>query len=921
MTLKRVLAVIFAIGFAGLAAVAVTVIVLTSDLPQIIKVEDYKPLLVSVVYDRKGEKIGEFAREKRILVSYEDMPEHLVQAFISSEDASFFEHDGLNFFAIFRAMIANIKAGRKVQGGSTITQQVARSLLLTSTKTYTRKIKEAVLARRMEDHLSKKDIMYLYLNQIYLGQAAYGVGAAAETYFRKKVKDLTVAESALLAGLPQAPSRYSPIRNPKAAKTRQKYVLTRMAEEDYISESDSETFINSPLQIYTRKYYKEDAPYFVETIRQMLYDKLGADTVLDQGIRIYTGLDINKQREAQRQVQKKLRELDKRQGFRGAIQNLTEPEAVAEFLLQSRNDLLDELSPVRIIQPDGTIEEKGPLNLTGKDDNDEKLPPLPEYVNIDQVVQGIVTHIDDQWGLVTVRFAEGRGLIDIDSMEWARKPDPKKSFRYDKIEKPGEALKKGDVIQVRPVAKVFRSSRLSKQLNDLKRKQKKKYERPSELPEDFDNFCELFLEQEPKAQASLISFDQKTEEVIAMVGGYDYEKSEYNRAIQAARQTGSSFKPIVYAAALDRNYTPATPILDAPLVFEEEQEAEEGQDPDDVAIKKWKPSNHGKKFSGEVLFRNALINSMNVPTVKVIQDISIDWVEQYARRLEIFSSLNKDYTLALGSSGVTLYEITKVFSIFGRLGQVIRPILIHKVEDNLGEILLEKVTLDDRFEKELSPLNEEWEKKRQDFLETRAEETPEELLDNEGEDLEVNASDSETSKPKVSKIPPLFFDDPRQLLKPQTSYLITSILQGVVEEGTGRAARALGRPTAGKTGTTNGYYDAWFVGYTPDISTGVWVGFDEEQTLGVGEVGGRAALPIWIEYMKYAHEGLPVRNFKAPEGIVFANIDNETGKLASANSEKVIRQAFTEGTEPQEITTEAGSLDEDKDFFKQDLSE
>lgn len=919
MSLKKVIAILVGIGFAGLAGISITVIVLTSDLPKIITVKDYSPLLVSEVYDRDGKKIGEFFREKRILVPYEEIPEHLVQAFISAEDASFFEHDGLNFVAIFRAMIANIKAGRKVQGGSTITQQVARSLILqTSKKTYTRKIKEAVLARRMEDHLSKKDIMYLYLNQIYLGQGSYGVGAAAEIYFRKPVKELTIAEAALLAGLPQAPSRYSPIYNPSSAKARQKYVLTRMAEEGYISEADADIYKNSPLQVYVRKNYKDEAPYYVETVRQMLVERLGEKQVLDNGIRVFTGLDISKQREAQLQVQSKLRELDKRQGYRGAEKNISEAEAIAEFLLESRNNLIDELSPLRIIQPDGSIEDLGPLNLTGKDENGDPLPPLPEYVNIDQIVKGIVTNVDDKWGLVTVRFAEGKGLIDIETMEWARKPDPKKSAQWDKIKKPSEALAQGDVILVRPVAKTFRSGRIDKELNELKTKQKKDYKRPESLPE-FSDYAELFLEQEPTAQGSLIAFDQKTEEVIALVGGYDFEKSEFNRALQAARQTGSSFKPIVFAAAMDKNYTPATPILDAPIVFEEEMPPEEGADgleSDERQVKKWKPTNHGKKFSGEVLFRNALIKSMNIPTVKVIQDVGIDWVENYARRLEIFSPLNRDYTLALGSSGVTLYEMTKVFSIFGRQGKDIDPIIIHKVMDAEGQTLQQAVTLDEHFEKELTPFHEEFEKRREAYLAGSTESSQTDGLSNE-----ESASDGDAAKPKVKKDPPLYYQDPKQLLSPQTSYLTTSLLQGVVEEGTGRAARALGRPTAGKTGTTNGYYDAWFVGYTADIATGVWVGFDEEKTLGVGEVGGRAALPIWLEFMKFAHEGLPVKNFRTPEGIVFANIDNTSGKLASANSEDVVRQAFVEGTEPQEIANQPGSSDDDKDFFKEDLSE
>lgn len=909
MSVKRIVALGVGLVFLGVAALATLIIVMSSNLPQLITVEDYEPLLVSQVYDRNGEKIGEFFREKRILVPYDQIPKQLIHAFISAEDSSFFTHSGINFVAILRAAIANIRAGRKVQGGSTITQQVARSLLLSSEKTYTRKIKEAILAYRMESNLSKEDILFLYLNQIYLGQGAYGVGAAAEVYFRKPVSEITVAESALLAGLPQAPSRYSPIYNPSAAKERQRYVLKRMAEEGFISEEEAEKTIESPIQVYVRKNYKENAPYYLETVRQLLVQTLGEEMVLDKGIKVYTGLDLVKQIEAQKQVRKGLRELDKRQGYRGPLRKLEEPEEIAKFLLESRDNLMDEYSPLRVIQPDGTIIEKGPLNLTGKDAEGKLLPSLPEYIEMDQILEGIVTKVDDEWGLVHVRFAESKGLIDIETMKWARSPDPEKRADGNEIEKPSEALSKGDVILVKVIGKKFSSGRIQEKLQELKRKQKGKFERPEELPE-FSEYADLELEQDPAAEASLISFDQTTGDILAMVGGYDFQRSEFNRAIQAARQTGSSFKALVYAAAMDKGYTPATMIIDAPVVFEEE--VEEGQASEEIITKKWKPTNHGHNFTGEILFRNALIRSLNIPTVKIIEDISVDWVVKYARRLGIFSPLNLDYTLALGSSGVTLYEMTKVFSEFGRLGKKLKPLIIHKVESLDGEILAENLSLDDRFQAEHEKVNETIEQLKEAYMQEQA------RLAEESSD----ETDPDKKNLKNNKYPPLFFDDPDQLIKPTTAYLTTSLLQGVVEEpgGTGGAARALGRPVAGKTGTTNGYFDAWFIGFTPDIATGVWVGFDEEKSLGRGEVGGRAALPIWLEYMKFAHEGMPVKNFPVPDGIVFANIDNETGKLASANSKQVVRQAFAEGTEPQDISSGSGSQ-EDQDFFKEDLSE
>lgn len=903
--MKKLIAAGVAVTLVGLAAAAALLVALNSSLPQMITLQDYKPNLVSEVYDRNGNKIGEFFREKRMLIPYEQIPQTLVQAFVSAEDSSFFQHEGLNYLAIARSFFANIKAGRKVQGGSTITQQVARSLLLSSEKTYVRKIKEALLAQKMEKSLSKQDILYLYLNQIFLGQGAYGVEAAAQIYFRKPATDLTVPESALLAGLPQAPSRYSPLLNPLRAKERQRYVLGRMAEEGYITAEEAKKYADEPVRVYVWKSYKEMAPYYLETIRQILVSKIGEEAVLDRGIKIYTGLDLGKQQAAQSEVQNGLRELDKRQGFRGALKNLDSPEAVANLLIETRNELIDEASPERILQPNGTIDQKGPLNLTGKDVNGNPLPNLPSYIPPGQIVKAVVIKVDDVWGLVQVRFAESKGIIDIETMKWARTPDPKVRFDGAQIKKPSAALKQGDVVEVRVVHKTFSSQRLNKDIAEWKKKHKG--ETPADLPE-FAQFAEVELEQEPIAQAALLSIDQKSAEILAMVGGYDFSKSPLNRSFQARRQTGSSFKSFVYASALDKNYTPASILMDVPIVYEEQEkvEGQEGQDAAALATKKWKPANHEKNFSGEVLFRNALIKSLNVPTVKVTEDIGVDWVATYARRLGIFSPLNMDFTLALGSSGVTVYEMTKAFSILGRLGQQIHPLLIHKVLDKAGQVLVGEVPMDERFQAEIEKANEEVEKRRP-------------APGTEPEKTAALNADGATSK----KSPPIFFTDPDQLIRPQTAYVLTTMLQGVIDEpgGTGGAARALGRPAAGKTGSTSGYYDAWFLGYTPDIATGVWVGFDKEQSLGVGEVGGRAALPIWLGFMKSAHEGLPARSFTAPEGVVFANIDNETGKLASASSKQVVRQAFIEGTEPQAVSGAVQDGEESQQFYKEDLSE
>jgi len=890
MSLRNLILGFFAMITLGVIAAAMILIKFSADLPELIGLADYKPLQLTEVYDRNGKKFGEFFREKRILVPYQELPKTVIQAFVAAEDASFFQHKGLNYLAIIRAMAANLRTGKKSQGGSTITQQVARSLLLSSEKTYSRKIKEVLLSWKMEETLKKEDILFLYLNQIYLGQGAHGVGAAAQVYFRKDVKDLTVPEAALLAGLPQAPSRYSPIHNPAAAKDRQKYVLRRMAEVDFVSHKDADRFSQEPVKLYVWQSFREMAPYYLETVRQLLVSEIGEQMLLDKGVKVYTSMDLDKQNKAQEYVQAGLRALDKRQGFRGPLKNITEPEAVAEFLLETRNKMMDEASPERILRADGSFDTRGPLNLTGKNDKGQPLPLLPSYLPTGKVVEGVVTKVDDITGLTFVRFAESKGLIDIESMAWARKVDPQIRAEDNPLKKPSGALKVGDVIQVKVQGAPFKSERINKWLAELKKpvKGKPKAKAP-ELPE-FTAYAQLELEQDPVVEGALLSVDQRTEDVVAMVGGYDFARSKFNRALQAARQTGSSFKAFVYLSALDKDYTPATPIIDAPVVYEE---VDEGQDAEKGETKIWRPKNNSNKFGGDVLFRNALIKSLNVPTVKIMERVGVDWASTYARRLGIFSPLNMDFTLALGSSGVTLYEMTRAFGVIGRLGQKLSPIVVRKVVDNEGKEIATNVTLDSRFKMELGRIQDDFEQRRQKQL--------------------------ATPDPKT---PPIYFNDPNQWIRPQTAYVLTSILQGVIDEpgGTGGAARSLGRPAAGKTGSTTAYYDAWFMGFTPDFSTGVWVGFDEEKTLGRGEVGGKAALPIWLDYMKAAHEGLPSRGFAVPDGVVFANIDNETGKLVAPNSKNIVRQAFVDGTEPGAAGTN-NNPDEDKNFYREDMSE
>lgn len=886
MKFARVFALFLAVFIIAIAGAQAGILNLSSGLPTIIKVDDYKPLMVSDVYARGGEKIGEFYREKRILTPYKNIPLKLQNAFVAAEDDTFWTHHGINYVAIMRAFIVNLATGEKKQGASTITQQVAKTLLLQDNeKTYTRKIKEILLAQKMEENLSKQDIMYLYLNQIYFGEGAYGVASAADTYFRKPLEKLTTAEMAMLAGLPKAPSEYSPTTNPQKAKQRQKYVLGRMHELKQINDQEYQQALAEAITVYSSREQKQIAPHFIETLRQMLVPVVGEKALLDEGLKIYTGIDYKDQQAANVSVQDGLRELDKREGWRGAQKNIADPKEQEKFLVAERKSLQSDNSVSRTIRPDGNFAPDAPLEVYHKRSGAQILTNIPPYIEKGSIVDGIITKVDDNEGLVTVRFADAQGLIDINDMSWARRFDTTvNTKRAQHITKPSVALKTGDVVLVKVQADKF-----------VKTTAKGKHA----TSKTYDDYAYLMLEQKPAVEGALLSFDQHTGEVIAMVGGYEFvhNKNEFNRTVQARRQTGSSFKTIVYASALDRGYTPGTPVQDAPLVYEGE---DEGQDEGKV----WKPHNHEGKFEGDILFRKALIRSLNIPSVKICEDVGVAWATDYAHRLGVFSPLNQDLSLVLGSSSLTIYEMTKVFSSFGRLGQKVNPIIVRKVTDRTGKVLAENISLDKRFDKEITLAQAQLEARRQ--LNTPPPPFAKSL----------QANNQQPGLPWTSSF---YFQDPNQLIRPETAYLMTTILQGVVNEGTGGKARALGRPVAGKTGSSNGYFDGWFLGYTPQIVTGTWVGFDQEKSLGLGEVGGDTALPIWVEYMKSAHQDLPVEDFSVPQGVVFANIDGQTGGLAASNSTNVVRQAFIDGTEPKTLSGSPATEDE-TDFLKKDLS-
>jgi penicillin-binding protein 1A len=624
--------------------------ILIFDLPRLTTLKDYRPYVVSEVYSDDEAVIGEFYLERRIVLPLAQIPRPLIRAFIAAEDARFFEHRGIDYWRILGAAFRNFEALDFVQGGSTITQQIAKSFFLTPERNFTRKIKEAILAQRIERYLTKNEILYLYLNQIYLGEGAFGVAAAARTYFAKPLQSLSLAECALLAGLPPSPNNLSPIRHPKKAKERQLYVLHRMVERKFITPEQAKKAEGEEIRTRPRgpRGYNE-APYAVEQVRQYVEEKYGREVLYKGGLKIYTAINARLQQAAQRAVLKGLEEFEGRGG-------------------------------------------KG----------------------------------------------KGRGQV----------------------------------------------------------------------------------------QGALLALDPQTGYILAMVGGRDFSASQFNRVTQARRQAGSAFKPIVYAAALDKGFTPATIIADEPLSYIDVP----GKGP-------WEPQNFDREFWGPITMRRALTFSRNIPTVKIAQSIGVDYLVDYAKNLGIKTKLDHNLSLALGSANVSLMELTSAFGVFAAQGYRAEPILITRIADKDGNIL---------------------------------------------EEMEPSAV---------------------EVISPQTAYLITSLLQSVIQQGTGQRAKALGRPAAGKTGTTNDTRDAWFIGYVPQkVVAGAWVGYDIEKSLGDHETGAVAALPIWLEFMKQATAGEPPDNFLAPEGIIFDKIDSVTGEPVGpgrpGNPARGITECFKEGTGP-----------------------
>jgi len=762
------------VGFAVCAIVGATTVTgviwyFSRDLPSLEQLQNYQPSLVTTVYSDDRQPVGQFFIERRILTPLADIPKALTQAVIATEDARFFEHPGLDYIGMLRAAWTNIRhGGKKVEGASTITQQLARSLFLSSERSYERKIRELVLAYKMEAVSGKEQILETYLNQIYFGQGAYGVASAAQSYFGKKLSELTLAEAAFLAGLPKSPSRFSPFTAYERAKKRQEHVLFRMEEAGFITTADREAAVVETLN-FRRPGSEHLAPYFVEHVRQLLMAKYGETMVYKGGLQIHTTLNLSMQKAAEAAFVAGVRELDKRQGWRGPRRTV-DPSTLQSSMLASED---------KPLKPGDTAE-------------------------------GIVLRVAKDFYVVQVGSVAAK--LAFDDMAWAKRllkgPDPTVNFVVNPNLK--QILKPGDVVEV-GVKKVSKDG------------------------------MQLVLEQTPIVEGGLIAIDPKSGAIRAMVGGYDFSRSEYNRAVQAHRQPGSAFKPLIYATAMSQGLSPATQILDAPVVYEQEE--------DD---KTWKPENYGRKFHGMVSLRDALAHSHNLATVRLLDKVGIKNVIEFSRSVGMVSPLPADLSLGLGSSSVGLMELTSVYGVFLNQGTRVEPYVIKVATDSTGKPL-------------------------------------------------------ESAQPQSQEV-----------LPKETAYLITNMMEDVVQKGTGQAAKALNRPIAGKTGTTNDYINAWFIGGAPNLVTGVYVGFDDRRSLGESETGARAALPIWMAFMKEALNQLPVVPFEIPDGVTFVKVDSSTGLLESeqdGEGQKGAVEIFSKGSEP---TQAAHRRVDPTDFYKLD---
>ncbi|HOX43901.1 MAG TPA: PBP1A family penicillin-binding protein [Myxococcota bacterium] len=807
----------FAGGSLGILSIYLAV---EDSVPELPRLDQYNPPATTRLYSHDGTLLAEFAIERRDVMPQSQIPRRLVQAFIASEDDNFFNHAGIDPMGILRAALKNLQAGKVVQGGSTITQQVAKTFVGRE-KTFTRKFKEAILARRLETTFGKEDILYLYLNQIYLGHGSHGVQAAARNYFHKNVWELDLGEMTAIAGLPQAPSEYDPVARPEAARERRSYVLERMQAVGFAAPAEAEAAAKAPIQARPIvDIFRQRSPYFSEEVRRQLQQRYGTEGVYEAGLTVETTLDLDYQLAAQQVMNDGIVSIDHRQGYRGPLLHLAEPAERQKLLEAAQKHF------VRM----GWLDEAGELPM-------------------DQPLLAIVDEVSESRALVSVGLA--RGLLPVMGMRWARDPDPTVHYQSAsaRVNDVRRKLKPGDVILVRRTS----ADALMRDEPPALRK----------VLEDPPGVALLRLDQIPAVQGALVTTEPQLGYVKAIIGGYNFDDSEFNRVLQACRQPGSAFKPITYSLAIqEKEYNPAKVLIDSAVVYD---------DPENQ--NRWKPENFDADFKGKVTVHMALVNSMNVPAIKVLDDVGIPETIAWAHKLGLTTPLREELGLALGSSCLKPWDLTQVYAVFNQGGRRTPAEFVRKVTDRWGRVLLNRT----------SPLDpwQSWDEK-------------------------LDRGYDRLARP------------PEQLIEPRANYILLHLLEGVASRGTAANARSLGAPVAGKTGTTNDSADAWFVGFTRDLVTTVWVGNDEpKDPLGRGETGSRAAVPMWVSYMRQALGERPQGEFEVPPGITFARIDPSTGLLARPGTPHSVMEAFLQGKEPKEYLPSADVAAPDQ-FFKVD---
>ncbi|WP_415314617.1 penicillin-binding protein 1A [Candidatus Pelagibacter sp. Uisw_137] len=747
--IRNIFILVLSIGLLSAFSILAVLWAFSNNLPDYKFLKNYKPSVSSKVYSGDGELVNDFSSEKRIFVPYKSISEKVINSFLSAEDKNFYSHPGVDAKGVLRAIINNISnliASRRLEGASTITQQVAKNFLLTNEVSLNRKIKEAILAFRIERALSKERILELYLNQIYLGEGTYGVASASLEYFDKSISELNYEEAALLAALPKAPSRYNPYKNIELSKFRRNLVINNLFENNYINKKNQEELLSKKIILKKRKkVFTEDTSYYVEDIRKDVVEKLGFDKVYKQGLNISTPINLHLQKIATESLRQGLIEHDKRKGWRGALTNIKK--------LEKWNKKVDKFK-------------------------------LEKSINWDLAIVNKI----DKFSIEIETEYEKKGTIKYENISWI-----KKDFK--------EILKIGDVIYVENINKNI-----------------------------------FALRQLPVVNGGIVVMDPFTGRVLALSGGFSFKKSEFNRATQALRQPGSAFKPFIYALALENGYTPSTLILDAPLVLEQ------GTD-----LKMWKPENYGKKFYGPSTLRMGLEKSRNLMTVRIAQDLGVKKIVNFSKKLGIYENPSELLSISLGSAETTLLKLTSAYSSFVNGGKLVKPIMIDRIQDSEGNTIFNNEMRECINCDQISHLSDNY---------------------------------------------PNIEDKFEQIFSPETAYQMTSILEGTVQNGTGKNLKDLNLDLAGKTGTTNGNTDTWFVGFTSKLTIGVYVGSDNPKSLGRYETGAKTALPIFKSFVKKAVKKEDARPFKVAKNILMKVIDPVTGKKAETGTRTTIIEAY-----------------------------